>query len=275
MLRVTALVSSGSSSYVTSVGATEYINPEFNLPNAPPACNSSEWQCISGGSDEQSVSQDISHFLSSGGFSDVDVRPAYQAAAVDGYFSSGVILPNMTLWNQTGRGSPDLSAIGMNGYVIQGGAPELVSGASMSTPIVAGVMALVQADYQAITGTTLGFLNPMLSVYHSKPSPAVRQLELAALSFIDLSPSVTCVVYPAYLLPPLRYKAFDEGQGMFKDIVLGDNCGTPKCAGQQDGFSATKGWDAVSGLGSPKYPAMKAYVEKLARKVVARRQSKA
>ena len=209
----------GSSAYVTSVGATEYINPEFNLPNPPPACNSSEWTCISGGSDEESVSQDISGFLSSGGFSDVDPRPSYQNSAVLNYFNSGVMLPNMSLWNMSGRGSPDLSAIGMNGYVVQQGEPELVSGASMSTPIVAGIMALVQADYQAITGTTLGFLNPMI------------------------------------------YKAAEQGKGMFKDIVLGDNCDTPKCQGQQDGFSATKGWDAVSGLGSPYYPAMKAYVE--------------
>ena len=222
----------GSSAYVTSVGATEYINPEFNLPNPPPACNSSQWSCISGGSDEESVSDGISGFLSSGGFSDVDPRPSYQNNAVLNYFSSGVTLPNSTLYNASGRGSPDLSAIGMNGYVVQTGRPELVSGASMSTPIVAGIMALVQADYQAITGTTLGFLNPMI------------------------------------------YKAAEEGKGMFKDIVLGDNCGSPKCQEQQDGFSATKGWDAVSGLGSPLYPAMKAHVEELARKVVARRQSK-
>ena len=177
----------GSSAYVTSVGATEYINPEFNLPNPPPACNSTEWSCISGGSDEESVSQAISGFLSSGGFSDVDPRPSYQNTAVLNYFNSGVMLPNYTLWNQSGRGSPDVSAIGMNGYVIQQGYPELVSGASMSTPIVAGVMALIQADYQAITGTTLGFLNPMIykaqeegkgpySAAHRSHSPAAHTI---------------------------------------------------------------------------------------------------
>ena len=220
----------GSSSFVTSVGATEYINPEFDLPNAPPACNSSEWSCISGGSDEESVSYGISRFLSSGGFSDVDPRPAYQDSAVLNYFSSGVKLPNSTLYNQSGRGSPDVSAIGMNGYVVSAGSPTLVSGASMSTPIVAAIMAIVQAEYQAITGSTLGFLNPML------------------------------------------YKAQEAGTGWFKDIVLGDNCATTKCQNEQDGFSAAKGWDPVSGLGSPNYPAMSKYVNELAHKVLARRQ---
>ena len=222
----------GSSSYVTSVGATEYINPVFNLTNPPPACNSTEWSCISGGSDEESVSYGISRFLSSGGFSDVDPRPAYQDSAVLTYFSSGVTLPNSTLYNASGRGSPDVSAIGMNGYVVDGGSPTLVSGASMSTPIVAGIIAIVQAEYQAETGSTLGFLNPLL------------------------------------------YKAQEAGHGWFKDVLLGDNCGTTKCRGEQDGFSATKGWDPVSGLGSPYYPSMSAYVKELAARVVARRQAR-
>ena len=223
----------GSSSYVTSVGATEYINPVFNLTNAPHACNTSSWSCISGGSDEESVSAGVSGFLSSGGFSDVDVTPDYQQAAVQGYFKSNVTLPDQSLWNRTGRGSPDVSAIGMNGYVIQQGRAELVSGASMSTPIFAAIMALVQADYQYMTNSTLGFLNPML------------------------------------------YKGQASGAMLFKDIVMGDNCSTQKCRGTQDGFSATQGWDPVSGLGSPLYPGLKAYLTQLAQKVLARRAAAA
>ena len=219
----------GSSSYVTSVGATEYINPVFNLTQPPPACNTTQWSCISGGSDEGSVSAAISHFLSSGGFSDVDVTPSYQLAAVQAYLSSNVTLPDKSLFNASGRGSPDVAAIGMNGYVIQAGSAELVSGASMSTPIVAAIIALLQNDFYAITNGTLGFLNPLL------------------------------------------YKGQASGARLFKDITVGDNCATQACRGTQDGFSATKGWDPVSGLGSPLYPNMKAYIEKIAHQVVARR----
>ena len=183
----------GSSAYVTSVGATEYINPVFNLTNPPPACNSTAWSCISGGSDEESVSLDISGLLSSGGFPNVDPRPSHQDAAVLDYFHSGVTLPNVSLWNMSGRGSPDVSAIGMNGYIIQDGGPGLVSGASLSTPSVAGIMALVQADYQVISGSTLGFLNPML-VRAPQPLPGTHVLSFHTFySLLLLRPVLTSV----------------------------------------------------------------------------------
>ena len=254
----------GSSAFVTSVGATEYTNPVFNLQDAPPACNSTEWQCISGGSDEESVSYGISGFLSSGGFSDVDVTPAYQAAEVQAYFNSGVKLPDQTLWNRTGRGSPDVSAIGMNGYVIQGGYPELVSGASMSTPIVAGIIALVQNDYYQMTNMTLGFLNPLLVSLEPPSAPASPPSLLRLSRFPSLSPVSVSVV---------QYKAQAAGAMLFKDIVLGSNCATLNCTAN-DGFITAKGWDPVSGLGSPLYANMKKYVQQLAQKVVARKAGK-
>ena len=151
------------------MGATEYINPVFNLTDPPRACNTTQWSCISGGSDEESVSASVSGFLSSGGFSDVDITPAYQRAAVEGYFNSNVTLPDQTLWNRTGRGSPDVSAIGMDGYIIDNGQADLVSGASMSTPIFAAIIALVQADYQRMTNLTLGFLNPLRQILSPPP----------------------------------------------------------------------------------------------------------
>jgi subtilase family serine protease len=55
------------SPYVTSVGGTEAVNPQTNLPNPPPACNQG-FQCISQ-CDEQAVSYAVSNFASGGGFS--------------------------------------------------------------------------------------------------------------------------------------------------------------------------------------------------------------
>jgi len=223
----------GTSLYLTSVGATEYANPQFNLPNPPPACNSTQWQCISGGSNEQAVSYNISEYLSGGGFSNVSLAPAYQTDAIAAYFQSGVSLPNASLYNAAGRGFPDVSAIGYNGYIVDGGSAFLVSGTSMSTPIVASIIALVQSDFYKVTNNTLGFINPMI------------------------------------------YKAQAGGAGIFKDIVIGDNCASQECKAQQDGFFATKGWDPVTGLGTPLYSNMKAYVEDLGRRVMERKARKA
>ena len=47
-----------------------------------------------------------------GGFSDTFAPPAYQEAAVRGYLASGVPLPNASLFNASGRGYPDVSALG-------------------------------------------------------------------------------------------------------------------------------------------------------------------
>ena len=103
----------GTSLYVTTAGATEMANPQYNLRNPPPACNSTDiqFQCISGG-DEQAVSRAIAGWVSGGGFSNVTLRPAYQRAAVDAYLRSGVKLPDESLWNRSGRAIPDVTAQG-------------------------------------------------------------------------------------------------------------------------------------------------------------------
>jgi tripeptidyl-peptidase-1 len=216
----------GTSPYITSVGATEMGNPVFNVTSPPPACVGHSWTCISGG-DEQAVSTTISFYLSGGGFSDVDERPRYQALHVERYINSNVTLPPAGSWNRTGRGFPDVSAMGYNGYIIDGNSEDLVSGTSMSTPIFAAIVALLNAEYLGITGRTLGFLNPIL---------------------------------------------YDGPADIFKDITVGDNCGSPQCTSQQDGFSCTVGWDPVTGLGTPRYPGLRRYIRGLAENVITREQ---
>lgn len=224
-----------SSPYITCVGATDFLMPEFNLTSPPPICaaQSAEWECASGG-EEESVSDSIGGFVAGGGFSDVFSRPDYQADVVSAYLKSGVALPlNSSWYNATTRGLPDVTAIGYAGFMVSARRYISVGGTSMSTPIWAGIWSLVNADYMAITNTTLGFINPLL------------------------------------------YKAQAQGKGLLRDITLGDNCQTRKCTGSQDGFLASKGWDPVTGLGAPVYPAIKAYVETLGRTVVERRARRA
>jgi len=216
----------GSSGYVTSVGATETSQSVYKLENPPPACSATQgWQCVSGGQ-EQAVSYEIAGYLSGGGFSNVDARPDYQKAAVDGYLNrSGVKLPPSSVYNATSRGCPDLAAIGTNGYIYVG-SDTLVGGTSMSTPIIAAIVGLLQADYMAIANKPLGFLNPLI------------------------------------------YEAAASNPELFTDITIGDNCQTAKCAGVQDGFQTAKGWDPVTGLGSPVVPAWRKYITAHAQKQV-------
>jgi len=219
----------GTSRYATSVGATEIINEVYQLPSPPPACSAQAgWSCVSGG-DEVAVSYDVAGYLSGGGFSIVNERPRYQAKAVDQYFTSGVALPNSSYYNATGRGYPDIAAIGTNGYIVYGG-DTLVGGTSMSTPIIAATFSLLQAEYSALTGKQLGFLNPLL------------------------------------------YQAAAEAPEVFHDITIGDNCRTAACKNPDgvDGFLAYKGWDPVTGLGSPVYPSWVSYIQKMAQQVKAK-----
>lgn len=220
----------GTSPFATAVGATEVVSAEYKIENPPPACSAtSGWQCVSGGQ-EVAVSYDVAGYLSGGGFSNADAQPAYQSAVVQAYLNSGVKLPDNSVYNATSRGCPDVSAIGTNGYIYTGG-DQLVGGTSMSTPIIAAIVALLQADYMAITNKPLGFLNPLI------------------------------------------YEAAASNPEVFTDITVGDNCQTAKCAGTQDGFLAYKGWDPVTGLGSPSVPAWRKYIVNHAKKQL-KKQSK-
>ena len=157
-----------SSPYITCVGATEFANPTFNLANPPPVCADTRLgECATGG-DEQSVSYAIAGYTAGGGFSDVDARPAYQADVVAGYLSSGVALPlNRSWFNATSRGLPDVTCLGYDAFVVNAGRWALESGTSQSTPIFAGIIAVLQAEYLNITNTTLGFINPLMSDQHT------------------------------------------------------------------------------------------------------------
>lgn len=209
----------GSSPYVTTVGATELANPVFALTNPPTICSTSGYQCASSGS-EQAVSFTISNFASGGGFSNLTETPKYQQQAVKGYLSSGVALPPASYFNRTGRGTPDVSAIGHNNLIYQSGV-QAVGGTSASSPIWAGVISLLNAAAIEKDGKPLGFLNPLL------------------------------------------YQIAEEQPSAYHDITVGDNkCTEDGCSSTCQGFLATKGWDPVTGLGSPNFPELLAYIQK-------------
>jgi len=146
--------------------------------------------------------------FSGGGFSNWHRPAPYQAKAVSGYLAAaaaGGVLPAQKYFNASGRGIPDVSAVGENFHIICSGQDMSVDGTSCSTPTFAGIVALLNDARIAAGKRPLGPLNTLL-----------------------------------YAHPEV-----------FTDIVQGSN---PGCGTQ--GFSALPGWDPVTGLGAPKYPAL-------------------
>ncbi|KAH8994722.1 subtilisin-like protein [Lactarius hatsudake] len=121
----------GSCPYVTVVGGTTDYNPE------------------------------VAAALSGGGFSDYFKRPRYQEEAVTTFFQH---LGNRYegLYNASGRGIPDIAAQAVGFRVFFNGNDQEEEGTSIATPVVAGIISLLN-DWLIMTGQEpLGFLNPWL-----------------------------------------------------------------------------------------------------------------
>jgi len=228
-----------SSTYVTSVGATEvsFTGINYNFQANAPACTDPNLNlsCVWNGT-ETAVDVNRAYFSSGGGFSNISAPGPYQANAISGYLNSGVTLPPASYFDATGRGYPDISANGHNGFIVQGGSLELVGGTSQSSPFATGIFTLLNDIYTQATGAPFGFLNPLI------------------------------------------YKMWDAQPNTFNDITVGDNMcpeQTSSPCPQCKGYLAYKGWDPVSGLGTPNFPNIQAYITNLASKVVARRALKA
>ncbi|CAK7199346.1 hypothetical protein SEUCBS139899_002024 [Sporothrix eucalyptigena] len=171
----------GGCPYITSVGATFNTGPE------------------------QAVS------FSSGGFSSLHPRPAYQDAAVSTYLKS-IGNTYSAFFNASGRGFPDVAAQG-NGFIIYDkGRLATLSGTSASAPVFAGVVALLNAARRSKGLSPLGFLNPWL--YNNT----------AALNDITSG--------------------------------AGEGCSNTTYFAQTALWNATAGWDPVTGLGTPNFPAL-------------------
>ncbi|KAH9158670.1 peptidase S8/S53 domain-containing protein [Lactarius sanguifluus] len=111
---------------------------------------------------------EIAASISGGGFSDYFERPSYQAGAVSTFLQD---LGNryLGLYNNSGRGVPDIAAQALGLPIFINGNEKQISWhkcsdarASVSPPIVAGIISLLN-DWLISTGQApLGFLNPWL-----------------------------------------------------------------------------------------------------------------
>lgn len=101
--------------------------------------------------------------FSSGGFTNYWAQPTWQKNAVTGYLTKfGTNLPDPSLYNATGRGFPDISALGTQFQVVQGGFTQSVAGTSCSAPTMAGVISLLNDIRLGAGKSPLGFLNPFI-----------------------------------------------------------------------------------------------------------------
>lgn len=149
-----------SSPYVTTIGGTSFKNP-FK------------------------ITSEITDYISGGGFSNVFKMPDYQASAVEGYLKTeAATLPPLSYFNTSGRAYPDMAALSDNYWVVINRVPvPWVSGTSASTPVVGGVLSLIN-DQRLLKGRpALGFLNPRL--YKLKGQALFDVTEGCHLSCLD------------------------------------------------------------------------------------------
>merc|ERR1712187_34792 len=130
------------------------------------------------------------------------------------YFSSLTDAPESG-YAAGGRGYPDVAMAGAEYEVVVGGQIIGVGGTSLSSPVVAGMASMVNAQL----GTSVGFINPTL---------------------------------------------YAAAAGNFNDITEGNNKCTASTTCCSQGFSATTGWDPVTGLGSVDFAKFKSLFSSMA-----------
>jgi tripeptidyl-peptidase I len=190
-------------------------------------CNGAYFMCVTGGN-EIAVDYDTASFTSGGGFSNITMRPSWQQAAVQNYLTtqSKALPPAGWAWNQQGRAVPDVAAFGYNFLMcdsVVSEDPFGIGGTSVASPIVAGMVALLNQESIKLSGKPLGFVNPLL--------------------------------YQAFAAGPTKYFN-DITQGDNK-------CSDNGCKKGCQGFVAAAGWDPVTGLGSFNWNNLNSYVKQI------------
>ncbi|KAH8997661.1 subtilisin-like protein [Lactarius hatsudake] len=154
-LGVSVLVASGND----GIGRGTCVNKDGSvrfIPTFPATC---PWVTVVGGTTDHEP--EVAAVFSGGGFSDHFERPLYQRRTVP-TFLKDLGSRYQGLYNDAGRGTPDIAAQSINLPIFFNGQEQRESGTSGATPIVAGIISLLN-DWLISTGRyPLGFLNPWL-----------------------------------------------------------------------------------------------------------------
>jgi len=153
---ITILFASGDNGVGCSLNCQKF-EPDF--PSSPYVTMVGSTQLKCGSTTE------VGAAFSSGGFSNTWDMPSWQQTAVEGYLSEeGSSLPPAHFFNTSGRAYPDLSSLGVNVQIVVKGSVTAVDGTSCSSPIVAGLVSMLNEIRLNAGKPTLGFFNPLL--YH-------------------------------------------------------------------------------------------------------------
>jgi len=157
---ISVLFASGDQGVWGRSGHGSKFNPDF-----PGAC---PWITTVGGTDfaTDNIGDETAWNAGGGGFSDQFAMPSWQKTAVEGYLSDkSADLPKASFYNASGRGYPDIAALGGQKapYCISEGSRFAgVAGTSASCPTASAIFALLN-DVRIKAGKSpLGFLNPFI-----------------------------------------------------------------------------------------------------------------
>jgi tripeptidyl-peptidase-1 len=169
----------GNCPYVTSVGATML---------EPNGSETAAW---------------TSNWASSGGFSWHFAAPDYQQAAIATYFADhdpGQALEDY--FNSSGRGFPDISAVGRLVAVAVDGELTTADGTSAATPLVAAMINRINEERLAVGKGTVGFINPVLyanpGIFNDITTGNNSMCGMAAFSAVQGWDPVTGLGTPSY-----------------------------------------------------------------------------
>lgn len=170
---------------------------------------------------------------SSGGFSSLFPQPAYQSSAVESYLNKHIKPEEKEFYakyaNLSGRAFPDLAAIaGTPGFSIYvDDQLEPTGGTSGACPVVASVVAMLNAARLERGMPSLGFINPWLYSEGYKSLVDIRAGSSQGCGGVNLQ----------------------NDQAVANASIINGA-----------GFKAVEGWDAATGLGEPHFEKMLAAV---------------
>lgn len=194
-----------SSPWITVVGATQgHELPHATLAQVV-ACQSD----MGGG------------ITTGGGFSERIPRPSYQDEAVQKYLLSSEGREAHPGFNSMGRGYPDVAMVGHSFVIVAGNESSVGSGTSVSAPIFAGFISLINARRKEQGMQSVGFINPRLYSALGGSSGAGGSSA-----------------------------AFTDVVSGWNHCAAGHNVSSVVCCAQ--GFHASAGWDPLTGAGEPR-----------------------
>ncbi|KAH9060328.1 subtilisin-like protein [Lactarius deliciosus] len=152
---VSVLISSGND----GIGKGTCMNEDGVVRFVPQFPGTCPYVTVVGGTTD--YQPEVAAVLSVGGFSDHFERPPYQRQAVP-TFLEDLGSRFQGLYNASGRGIPDIAAQSINFQIFLNGRKRRASGTSAATPVVAGIISLLNDWLISVGRDPLGFLNPWL-----------------------------------------------------------------------------------------------------------------